>query len=138
MLLPGNYGTTIYGLPHQRAARARPRLILALDLWGLLNLGRGSLGWATTSRHLLITKLGVPFGGAFAAGASRFAGVAGMTSQLFAVRLRGIISTLRPRLRGDRPSDLTQLDQPEQGPPRRYATRRRPRCNPVDCRDRLP
>src|SRR6186997_3318722 len=56
---------------------------------GQLNLGQSAFyGLGAYVSTLLITKLGVPFWGAFAAGVA-FAGVAGMILALFAVRLRG-------------------------------------------------
>jgi branched-chain amino acid transport system permease protein len=56
---------------------------------GQLNLGQSAFyGLGAYVSTLLITKLGVPFWGAFAAGVA-FAGLAGMILALFAVRLRG-------------------------------------------------
>jgi len=56
---------------------------------GQLNLGQSAFyGLGAYVSTLLITKLGAPFWGAFAAGVA-FAGVAGMILALFAVRLRG-------------------------------------------------
>jgi branched-chain amino acid transport system permease protein len=56
---------------------------------GELNLGQSAFyGLGAYVSTLLITRLGVPFWGAFAAGVA-FAGLAGMILALFAVRLRG-------------------------------------------------
>ena len=56
---------------------------------GQLNLGQSAFfGLGAYVSTLLITKLGVPFWGAFAGGVA-FAGLAGMILALFAVRLRG-------------------------------------------------
>ena len=56
---------------------------------GQLNLGQSAFyGLGAYVSTLLITRLGVPFWGAFAAGVV-FAGLAGMILALFAVRLRG-------------------------------------------------
>src|SRR6266568_8563998 len=56
---------------------------------GQLNLGQTAFyGLGAYVSTLLITRLGVPFWGAFAAGVA-FAGLAGMILALFAVRLRG-------------------------------------------------
>ena len=56
---------------------------------GQLNLGQSAFfGIGAYVSTLLITKLGVPFWGAFAGGVA-FAGLAGMVLALFAVRLRG-------------------------------------------------
>src|SRR5438046_3572269 len=56
---------------------------------GQLNLGQSAFyGLGAYVSTLLITRLGVPFWGAFAAGVA-FAGLAGMILALFAVRLRG-------------------------------------------------
>jgi branched-chain amino acid transport system permease protein len=56
---------------------------------GQLNLGQSAFyGLGAYVSTLLITKLGVPFWEAFAAGVA-FAGLAGMILALFAVRLRG-------------------------------------------------
>jgi branched-chain amino acid transport system permease protein len=56
---------------------------------GQLNLGQSAFfGLGAYVSTLLITRLGVPFWVAFAAGVA-FAGLAGMTLALFAVRLRG-------------------------------------------------
>src|SRR3954452_25071925 len=68
-------------------------LVLGLDFIlgfaGQLNLGQSAFyGLGAYVSTLLITRLGVPFWGAFAAGVA-FAGLAGMMLALFAVRLRG-------------------------------------------------
>ena len=64
-------------------------LDFVLGYAGQLNLGQSAFyGIGAYVSTLLITKLGVPFWGAFAAGVA-FAGVAGMILALFAVRLRG-------------------------------------------------
>src|SRR5882757_42981 len=56
---------------------------------GQLNLGQSAFyGLGAYVSTLLITRLGVPFWGAFAAGVA-FAGLAGMILALFAMRLRG-------------------------------------------------
>jgi branched-chain amino acid transport system permease protein len=56
---------------------------------GQLNLGQSAFyGLGAYVSTLLITRLGVPFWAAFVAGVA-FAGLAGMTLALFAVRLRG-------------------------------------------------
>src|SRR6266699_7091325 len=56
---------------------------------GQLNLGQSAFyGLGAYVSTLLITRLGVPFWAAFAAGVA-FAGLAGMILALFAVRLRG-------------------------------------------------
>src|SRR3954463_9597814 len=56
---------------------------------GQLNLGQSAFyGLGAYVSTLLITKFGVPFWVAFAAGVT-FSGIAGMTLALFAVRLRG-------------------------------------------------
>jgi branched-chain amino acid transport system permease protein len=56
---------------------------------GQLNLGQSAFyGLGAYVSTLLVTKLGVPFWAAFAAGVA-FAGLAGMILALFAVRLRG-------------------------------------------------
>src|SRR6202163_5132931 len=56
---------------------------------GQLNLGQSAFyGLGAYISTLLITRLGVPFWAAFAAGVA-FSGLAGMALSLFAVRLRG-------------------------------------------------
>ena len=60
-----------------------------LGFAGQLNLGQSAFfGLGAYVSTLLITRLGVPFWGAFAGGVA-FAGLAGMILALFAVRLRG-------------------------------------------------
>src|SRR3954452_16299320 len=68
-------------------------LVLGLDFIlgfaGQLNLGQSAFyGLGAYASTLLITRLGVPFWAAFAAGVA-FAGLASMVLALFAVRLRG-------------------------------------------------
>jgi branched-chain amino acid transport system permease protein len=68
-------------------------LVLGLDFIlgfaGQLNLGQSAFyGLGAYASTLLITRLGVPFWVAFAAGVA-FAGLAGMILAMFAVRLRG-------------------------------------------------
>ena len=88
LLLTGNYW-------HENLTVCAINVLLALGLdfilgyAGQLNLGQSAFyGLGAYVSTLLITKLGVPFWGAFAAGVA-FAGVAGMVLALFAVRLRG-------------------------------------------------
>src|ERR1041384_5035880 len=87
-LLTGNYW-------HTNLTVCAINVLLALGLdfilgyAGQLNLGQSAFyGLGAYVSTLLITKLGVPFWGAFAAGVA-FAGLAGMILALFAVRLRG-------------------------------------------------
>ena len=88
LVLTGNYW-------HENLTVCAINVLLALGLdfilgyAGQLNLGQSAFyGLGAYVSTLLITKLGVPFWGAFAAGVA-FAGVAGMVLALFAVRLRG-------------------------------------------------
>ena len=88
LLLTGNYWQT-----NLTVCAINVLLALGLDFIlgyaGQLNLGQSAFyGLGAYVSTLLITKLGVPFWGAFAAGVA-FAGVAGMILALFAVRLRG-------------------------------------------------
>src|SRR5678815_4971582 len=88
MVLTGNYWQT-----NLTVCAINVLLALGLDFIlgyaGQLNLGQSAFyGLGAYVSTLLITKLGVPFWGAFAAGVA-FAGVAGMILALFAVRLRG-------------------------------------------------
>ena len=88
LVLTGNYWQT-----NLTVCAINVLLALGLDFIlgyaGQLNLGQSAFyglgGYVST---LLITKLGVPFWAAFAAGVA-FAGLAGMILALFAVRLRG-------------------------------------------------
>jgi branched-chain amino acid transport system permease protein len=88
LVLTGNYWQT-----NLTICAINVLLALGLDFIlgyaGQLNLGQSAFyglgGYVST---LLITKLGVPFWGAFAAGVA-FAGLAGMILAVFAVRLRG-------------------------------------------------
>jgi branched-chain amino acid transport system permease protein len=88
LVLTGNYWQT-----NLTVCAINVLLALGLDFIlgyaGQLNLGQSAFyglgGYVST---LLITKLGVPFWPAFAAGVA-FAGLAGMILALFAVRLRG-------------------------------------------------
>jgi branched-chain amino acid transport system permease protein len=88
MLLTGNYWQT-----NLTVCAINVLLALGLDFIlgyaGQLNLGQSAFyGLGAYVSTLLITKLGVPFWGAFAGGVA-FAGLAGMILALFAVRLRG-------------------------------------------------
>src|ERR1043165_4920279 len=88
MILTGNYWQT-----NLTVCAINVLLALGLDFIlgyaGQLNLGQSAFyGLGAYVSTLLITKLGVPFWGAFGAGVA-FAGVAGMVLALFAVRLRG-------------------------------------------------
>jgi branched-chain amino acid transport system permease protein len=88
LILTGNYWQT-----NLTVCAINVLLALGLDFIlgyaGQLNLGQSAFyGLGAYVSTLLITKLGVPFWGAFAAGVA-FAGVAGMVLALFAVRLRG-------------------------------------------------
>ena len=88
LILTGNYWQT-----NLTVCAINVLLALGLDFIlgyaGQLNLGQSAFyGLGAYVSTLLITKLGVPFWGAFAAGVA-FAGVAGMILALFAVRLRG-------------------------------------------------
>jgi branched-chain amino acid transport system permease protein len=88
MVLTGSYWQT-----NLTVCAINVLLALGLDFIlgyaGQLNLGQSAFyGLGAYVSTLLITKLGVPFWGAFAAGVA-FAGLAGMILALFAVRLRG-------------------------------------------------
>jgi len=88
LVLTGNYWQT-----NLTVCAINVLLALGLDFIlgyaGQLNLGQSAFyGLGAYVSTLLITKLGVPFWGAFAAGVA-FAGLAGMILALFAVRLRG-------------------------------------------------
>src|SRR5215207_7372580 len=88
MVLTGNYWQT-----NLTVCAINVLLALGLDFIlgyaGQLNLGQSAFyGLGAYVSTLLITKLGVPFWGAFAAGVA-FSGIAGMILALFAVRLRG-------------------------------------------------
>ena len=88
MVLTGNYWQT-----NLTVCAINVLLALGLDFIlgyaGQLNLGQSAFyGLGAYVSTLLITRLGVPFWGAFAAGVA-FAGLAGMILALFAVRLRG-------------------------------------------------
>src|SRR5947209_10941561 len=88
MLLTGNYWQT-----NLTVCAINVLLALGLDFIlgyaGQLNLGQSAFyGLGAYVSTLLITRLGVPFWVAFAAGIA-FAGLAGMILALFAVRLRG-------------------------------------------------
>src|SRR5258708_16845434 len=89
---------------------------------GQLNLGQSAFyGLGAYVSTLLITKLGVPFWGAFAAGVA-FAGLAGMILALFAGRLRGhYLPIASPRLSGITYQILLHLIRPPPSPPARYA-----------------
>src|SRR4051794_35623311 len=88
LMLTGNYW-------HTNLTVCAINVLLALGLdfilgyAGQLNLGQSAFyGLGAYVSTLLITKLGVPFWGAFIAGVA-FAGTAGVILALFAVRLRG-------------------------------------------------
>jgi branched-chain amino acid transport system permease protein len=88
LVLTGNYW-------HTNLTVCAINVLLALGLdfilgyAGQLNLGQSAFyGLGAYVSTLLITKLGVPFWVAFAAGVA-FAGIAGVILALFAVRLRG-------------------------------------------------
>src|SRR6188472_4721776 len=88
MVLTGNYWQT-----NLTVCAINVLLALGLDFIlgyaGQLNLGQSAFyGLGAYVSTLLITKLGVPFWGACAAGVA-FSGLAGMFLSLFAVRLRG-------------------------------------------------
>ena len=88
MVLTGNYWQT-----NLTICAINVLLALGLDFIlgyaGQLNLGQSAFyGLGAYVSTLLITRLGVPFWAAFAAGVA-FAGLAGMTLAVFAVRLRG-------------------------------------------------
>jgi branched-chain amino acid transport system permease protein len=88
MVLTGSYWQT-----NLTVCAINVLLALGLDFIlgyaGQLNLGQSAFyGLGAYVSTLLITRLGVPFWGAFAAGVA-FAGLAGMVLALFAVRLRG-------------------------------------------------
>src|SRR6188768_2847863 len=88
MVLTGNYWQT-----NLTVCAINVLLALGLDFIlgyaGQLNLGQSAFyGLGAYVSTLLITKLGVPFWGAFVAGVA-FAGLSGMILALFAVRLRG-------------------------------------------------
>src|SRR6188768_243509 len=88
MVLTGNYWQT-----NLTVCAINVLLALGLDFIlgyaGQLNLGQSAFyGLGAYVSTLLITKLGVPFWAAFAAGVA-FAGLAGMVLAMFAVRLRG-------------------------------------------------
>jgi branched-chain amino acid transport system permease protein len=88
MVLTGNYWQT-----NLTICAINVLLALGLDFIlgyaGQLNLGQSAFyGLGAYVSTLLITRLGVPFWAAFAAGVT-FAGFAGMVLALFAVRLRG-------------------------------------------------
>jgi branched-chain amino acid transport system permease protein len=88
LVLTGNYWQT-----NLTVCAINVLLALGLDFIlgyaGQLNLGQSAFyGLGAYVSTLLITRLGVPFWGAFAAGVA-FAGLAGMILALFAVRLRG-------------------------------------------------
>ena len=118
LVLTGNYW-------HTNLTVCAINVLLALGLdfilgyAGQLNLGQSAFyGLGAYVSTLLITKLGVPFWGAFAAGVA-FAGLAGMIAR--AVRraaARALSGDRVARLRGHRPPDPAQLDQPDAGPAR--------------------
>src|SRR3954464_5081028 len=88
MLLTGNYWQT-----NLTVCAINVLLALGLDFIlgyaGQLNLGQSAFyGLGAYVSTLLITQLGLPFWGAFAAGVA-FAGLSGVFLALFAVRLRG-------------------------------------------------
>src|SRR4051812_37861640 len=88
MVLSGNYWQT-----NLTVCAINVLLAIGLDFIlgyaGQLNLGQSAFyGLGAYVSTLLITKLGVPFWVAFAAGVA-FSGIAGMILALFAVRLRG-------------------------------------------------
>src|ERR1043166_4863721 len=88
LVLTGNYWQT-----NLTVCAINVLLALGLDFIlgyaGQLNLGQSAFyGLGAYVSTLLITKLGVPFWIAFAAGVA-FAGLAGMILAMFAVRLRG-------------------------------------------------
>jgi len=88
MVLTGSYWQT-----NLTVCAINVLLALGLDFIlgyaGQLNLGQSAFyGIGAYVSTLLITRLGVPFWAAFAAGVA-FAGLAGMVLALFAVRLRG-------------------------------------------------
>ncbi len=88
MMLTGNYWQT-----NLTICAINVLLALGLDFIlgyaGQLNLGQSAFyGLGAYVSTLLITRLGVPFWAAFAAGVA-FAGLAGMILATFAVRLRG-------------------------------------------------
>jgi len=88
MVLTGSYWQT-----NLTVCAINVLLALGLDFIlgyaGQLNLGQSAFyGLGAYVSTLLITKLGVPFWGAFVAGVA-FAGLAGMILAMFAVRLRG-------------------------------------------------
>src|SRR5882757_7013505 len=88
MVLTGSYWQT-----NLTVCAINVLLALGLDFIlgyaGQLNLGQSAFyGIGAYVSTLLITRLGVPFWAAFAAGVA-FAGLAGMILALFAVRLRG-------------------------------------------------
>jgi branched-chain amino acid transport system permease protein len=88
MVLTGSYWQT-----NLTVCAINVLLALGLDFIlgyaGQLNLGQSAFyGLGAYISTLLITRLGVPFWAAFAAGVA-FAGLAGMVLALFAVRLRG-------------------------------------------------
>jgi len=88
MMLTGNYWQT-----NLTICAINVLLALGLDFIlgyaGQLNLGQSAFyGLGAYVSTLLITRLGVPFWAAFAAGVA-FAGLAGMILAMFAVRLRG-------------------------------------------------
>jgi branched-chain amino acid transport system permease protein len=88
MVLTGSYWQT-----NLTVCAINVLLALGLDFIlgyaGQLNLGQSAFyGLGAYVSTLLITRLGVPFWAAFAAGVA-FAGLAGMILALFAVRLRG-------------------------------------------------
>src|SRR3982750_3274678 len=88
MVLTGNYWQT-----NLTVCAINVLLALGLDFIlgyaGQLNLGQSAFyGLGAYVSTLLITRLGVPFWGAFVSGVA-FAGLAGVFLALFAVRLRG-------------------------------------------------
>ena len=99
---------------------------------GQLNLGHSAFyGLGAYVSTLLIVKLGIPFWVAFVAGVA-FAGVAGMIS--LAVRgapARPLSGDRLARLRGHRPSDPAELDQPDAGAARHLRAFRRRRRSSI-------
>src|SRR3954453_2702306 len=129
MVLTGNYWQT-----NLTVCAINVLLALGLDFIlgyaGQLNLGQSAFyGLGAYVSTLLITKLGVPFWVAFAAGGG-FSGIAGVILRLLSGRLRGHFRAVRgapawplprdclARLCGDHLSNPAQLDQPDARPAR--------------------
>ena len=118
MLLTGNYWQT-----NLTVCAINVLLALGLDFIlgyaGQLNLGQSAFyGLGAYVSTLLITKLGVPFWAAFAAGVASRGSRRHDPRAVRRAPARTLSRDRVARLRGDRPSDPAQLDQPDAGPAR--------------------